>query len=148
VIDFTLKMASLAESTTVQGTAPILETRHRQRLADRDVHRLRVRQARAVPFQRAWAIRGDPSPFRSVPACGSTGRPDFTDTIPESVRGSNQIELRMDVFNLFDAFNVTAANNVYGRVEGSPAATFMQPTARGESEAAAVRGAVSLLTLG
>jgi Carboxypeptidase regulatory-like domain len=42
--------------------------------------------------------------------------------------GPHQIELRMDVFNLFDAFNVTLANNTYGRVVGSPVATFMQPT--------------------
>src|SRR6185503_17613501 len=41
--------------------------------------------------------------------------------------GPHQIELRMDAFNLFDAFNVTAANNVYGRVQGSPVAAFMQP---------------------
>jgi hypothetical protein len=41
---------------------------------------------------------------------------------------SHQIELRADVFNLFDAFNVTAVNTTYGRVVGSPAATFMQPT--------------------
>ena len=34
----------------------------------------------------------------------------------------------MDVFNLLDAFNVTLVNTTYGRVSGSPAATFMQPT--------------------
>ena len=45
-----------------------------------------------------------------------------------AVSGPHQIELRMDVFNLFDAFNVTAVNNTYGRVAGSPVATFMQPT--------------------
>jgi len=45
-----------------------------------------------------------------------------------AVGGPHQIEVRMDVFNLFDAFNVTAANNTYGRVVGSPVATFMQPT--------------------
>jgi hypothetical protein len=42
--------------------------------------------------------------------------------------GPNQLEVRMDVFNLFDAFNVTGVNNTYGRVVGSPVATFMQPT--------------------
>ena len=45
-----------------------------------------------------------------------------------AVGGPHQLELRMDVFNLFDAFNVTAVNNTYGRVVGSPVATFMQPT--------------------
>ena len=44
-----------------------------------------------------------------------------------TVGGPHQLELRMDVFNLFDAFNVTAVNNTYGRVVGSPVATFMQP---------------------
>jgi hypothetical protein len=43
--------------------------------------------------------------------------------------GSNQIEVRMDVFNLLNATNVTGVNTVYGRVFGTPAATFMQPTA-------------------
>ena len=42
--------------------------------------------------------------------------------------GAHAMELRMDVFNLFDAFNVTAVNNTYGRVVGTPVATFMQPT--------------------
>jgi len=45
-----------------------------------------------------------------------------------TVSRTHAIELRMDVFNLFDAFNVTAVNNTYGRIVGSPAATFMQPT--------------------
>jgi hypothetical protein len=45
-----------------------------------------------------------------------------------AIGGRNQIELRMDVFNLFDAFNVALVNNTYGRVVGSPVATFMQPT--------------------
>jgi hypothetical protein len=45
-----------------------------------------------------------------------------------AIGGRNQIELRMDVFNLFDAFNVSFVNNTYGRVVGSPVATFMQPT--------------------
>jgi hypothetical protein len=40
-----------------------------------------------------------------------------------------QVELRMDVFNLLDAINVTQANAVYGRVVGSPVPMFMQPTA-------------------
>jgi hypothetical protein len=44
------------------------------------------------------------------------------------VGGPHQLELRMDVFNLFDAFNVTLVNNTYGRVPGSAVATFMQPT--------------------
>jgi hypothetical protein len=43
--------------------------------------------------------------------------------------GSNQIEVRMDVFNLLNAINVTGVNTVYGRVFGTPVATFMQPTA-------------------
>ena len=43
--------------------------------------------------------------------------------------GSHRIEIRMDVFNLLNATNVTGVNTVYGRVIGSPAATFMQPTA-------------------
>src|SRR5262245_17111151 len=43
--------------------------------------------------------------------------------------GSQQIEARMDVFNLLNAVNVTGVNTVYGRVFGTPAATFMQPTA-------------------
>ncbi len=43
--------------------------------------------------------------------------------------GSHQIEIRMDVFNLLNAMNVTGVNAIYGRVFGSPAATFMQPTA-------------------
>ena len=38
------------------------------------------------------------------------------------------LEVRMDVFNLLNATNVTQVNAVYGRVVGSPAATFMQPT--------------------
>jgi hypothetical protein len=45
-----------------------------------------------------------------------------------AVRGSQQIEVRMDVFNVFDAMNVSQVNSVYGRVVGSPVATFMQPT--------------------
>jgi hypothetical protein len=45
-----------------------------------------------------------------------------------AIGGPHQLELRMDVFNLFDAFNVTLVNNTYGRVTGSPVATFMQPT--------------------
>ena len=45
-----------------------------------------------------------------------------------AIGGPNQLELRMDVFNLFDAFNVTQVNNTYGRVVGSPVAAFMQPT--------------------
>ena len=45
-----------------------------------------------------------------------------------AVGGPHQLELRMDVFNLFDAFNVTGVNNTYGRLVGSPSATFMQPT--------------------
>jgi outer membrane receptor protein involved in Fe transport len=44
------------------------------------------------------------------------------------LRGSQQLELRMDVFNLFNATNVTQVNATYGRVVGSPVATFMQPT--------------------
>jgi hypothetical protein len=46
-----------------------------------------------------------------------------------ALAGSNQIEVRMDVFNLLNATNVTGVNTVYGRVFGTPAATFMQPTA-------------------
>jgi len=42
--------------------------------------------------------------------------------------GARQIELRMDVFNLLNAINVTAANSVYGRTVGNPAPTFLQPT--------------------
>lgn len=42
--------------------------------------------------------------------------------------GPHRLELRMDVFNLFDAFNVTGVNNTHGRVVGSPVATFLQPT--------------------
>ena len=34
----------------------------------------------------------------------------------------------MDVFNLLNATNVTGVNTTYGRVFGTPAATFMQPT--------------------
>jgi hypothetical protein len=45
-----------------------------------------------------------------------------------AIGGPNELELRMDLFNLFDAFNVTQVNNTYGRVVGSPVATFMQPT--------------------
>ncbi len=45
-----------------------------------------------------------------------------------TVSRSHAIELRMDVFNLFDAFNITAVNNTYGRIVDSPASTFMQPT--------------------
>jgi carboxypeptidase family protein/TonB-dependent receptor-like protein len=45
-----------------------------------------------------------------------------------AVGGPHQIELRMDVFNLFDAFNVTLVNNTYGRVVGSPVTAFMQAT--------------------
>jgi len=42
--------------------------------------------------------------------------------------GAQAIELRMDVFNLLNAMNVTQVNAVYGRVVGSPVAAFMQPT--------------------
>ncbi|HET9833829.1 MAG TPA: hypothetical protein VFP91_19035, partial [Vicinamibacterales bacterium] len=42
--------------------------------------------------------------------------------------GAQQIELRMDVFNLLNAFNLTQANSVYGRTVGSPASTFLQAT--------------------
>jgi carboxypeptidase family protein len=45
-----------------------------------------------------------------------------------ALTGPHQIELRMDVFNLFNAFNVTQVNSTYGRVVGSPVATFMRPT--------------------
>jgi hypothetical protein len=45
-----------------------------------------------------------------------------------TLAGSQQIELRMDVFNLLNATNVTLANPVYGRVVGSPVPTFLQPT--------------------
>jgi hypothetical protein len=45
-----------------------------------------------------------------------------------AVGGPHQIELRMDVFNLFDAFNVVLVNNTYGRVVGTPVGAFMQPT--------------------
>ena len=62
-----------------------------------------------------------------------------------AVGGPHQLELRMDVFNLFDAFNVTRVNNTYGRVVGSPVATFMQPTRVSQPAAVAVRGAVSVL---
>ena len=34
----------------------------------------------------------------------------------------------MDVFNLLNAINTTAVNTVYGRIVGSPSATFMQAT--------------------
>jgi len=44
------------------------------------------------------------------------------------LRGPHELELRMDVFNLLNATNITQVNTVYGRVVGSPAATFMQPT--------------------
>jgi hypothetical protein len=42
--------------------------------------------------------------------------------------GSQALEVRMDVFNLLNAMNVTQVNAVYGRVVGSPLPTFMQPT--------------------
>jgi hypothetical protein len=45
-----------------------------------------------------------------------------------TLAGSQQIELRMDVFNLLNAVNVTQANPVYGRVAGSPVSMFLQPT--------------------
>jgi hypothetical protein len=45
-----------------------------------------------------------------------------------ALHGSHQLEVRMDVFNLLNAINVTGVNAVYGRVVGSPAATFMQAT--------------------
>jgi hypothetical protein len=44
-----------------------------------------------------------------------------------AMTGAQHIEVRMDVFNLLDATNVTQSNAVYGRVVGSPASTFMQP---------------------
>jgi hypothetical protein len=42
--------------------------------------------------------------------------------------GPHQFEVRMDVFNLLNAINTTAVNTVYGRIVGSPSATFMQAT--------------------
>jgi len=42
--------------------------------------------------------------------------------------GPHQLEVRMDVFNLLNAINTTAVNVFYGRVVGSPLATFMQAT--------------------
>ena len=42
--------------------------------------------------------------------------------------GPHQLEVRMDTFNLLNAINITQVNTVYGRVVGSPAATFMQAT--------------------
>jgi len=45
-----------------------------------------------------------------------------------AVAGSQAIEVRMDVFNLLNATNVTQVNATYGRVVGSPLPTFMQPT--------------------
>ncbi len=44
------------------------------------------------------------------------------------LRGAHELEVRMDVFNLLNAMNVTQVNAVYGRVVGSPVPTFMQPT--------------------
>jgi hypothetical protein len=40
----------------------------------------------------------------------------------------HQVELRMDVFNLFNTTNVRGVNAVYGQTVGSPVATFLQPT--------------------
>jgi outer membrane receptor protein involved in Fe transport len=40
----------------------------------------------------------------------------------------NSIELRADVFNVFNTENVIGVNNVYGTNPAQPAATFMQPT--------------------
>jgi hypothetical protein len=45
-----------------------------------------------------------------------------------TLAGPHQLEVRMDVFNLLNAINITGVNTTYGRVVGSPAATFMQPT--------------------
>jgi hypothetical protein len=45
-----------------------------------------------------------------------------------TLRTPHQVELRMDVFNLFNATNVRGVNSVYGRTVGSPLPTFMQPT--------------------
>jgi hypothetical protein len=45
-----------------------------------------------------------------------------------AIGGPHQLELRMDVFNLLNAINVTQANGTYGRVVGRPIATFMQPS--------------------
>lgn len=45
-----------------------------------------------------------------------------------SLVDAHQVELRMDVFNLLNATNVTQVNAVYGRTVGSPVASFMQPT--------------------
>ncbi|MFN2446923.1 MAG: carboxypeptidase regulatory-like domain-containing protein [Vicinamibacterales bacterium] len=45
-----------------------------------------------------------------------------------AVRAPHELELRMDVFNLFDAFNVRQVNSVYGREVGNPVATFLTPT--------------------
>jgi carboxypeptidase family protein len=44
-----------------------------------------------------------------------------------AMTGAQHIEVRMDVFNLLDATNVTQSNAVYGRIVGSPAAVFNQP---------------------
>ena len=44
-----------------------------------------------------------------------------------AMTGAQHIEVRMDVFNLLDATNVTQSNAVYGRVVGSPVAAFNQP---------------------
>jgi hypothetical protein len=40
-----------------------------------------------------------------------------------------RIEVRMDLFNMFNRENITAVNNVYGRMVGAPATTFFVPTA-------------------
>lgn len=45
------------------------------------------------------------------------------------IRERQSIEGRMDLFNLFNRENITAVNNVYGLKVGSPAATFLVPTA-------------------
>jgi hypothetical protein len=44
------------------------------------------------------------------------------------VRAGHQVELRMDVFNLFNHTNVRDVNTTHGPIVGSPSATFMQPT--------------------
>lgn len=53
---------------------------------------------------------------------------DFALAKTLGLRGPHQVELRMDVFNLFNHTNISQVNTTYGLNVGSPAATFLQPT--------------------
>lgn len=44
------------------------------------------------------------------------------------LKGENMVQLRVDIFNMFNRENVTGVNNTYGKNPATPLATFLTPT--------------------